>query len=171
MLDVHLSKDYVMKLPGLLIIAFLFISCNENADTKKLQLQIDSLNQKLSNTYSPGLGEFMSGIQIHHAKLWFAGTNENWKLADFEIHEIMEAVEDIQKYNTDRPEVKSIGMITASLDSVNAAIVKKDPAAFRSGFTILTNTCNSCHQATDHGYNVIKVPDNPPYSNQVFKVQ
>ena len=171
MKDVHLSKDHVMKLPCLLIFSFIFISCNESADPKNLQSQIDSLNQKLSNTYSPGLGEFMSGIQVHHAKLWFAGTNENWKLADFEIHEIMEAVDDIQKYNTDRPEVRSIGMITAPLDGVNAAIVKKDPAAFRSGFTILTNTCNSCHQSTDHGYNVIKIPDNPPYSNQDFKVK
>ena len=111
-----------MKYLCLLIVAFIFISCNESADTKNLKLQIDSLNQKISNSYSPGLGEFMSGIQVHHAKLWFAGTNENWKLADFEIHEIMEAVEDIQKYNTDRPEVKSIGMINTSLDSVNAAL-------------------------------------------------
>ena len=160
-----------MKLLCLLFISFIVISCNESSGTKNLRLQIDSLNQKLSNTYSPGLGEFMSGIQVHHGKLWFAGNNENWKLADFEIHEIMEAVEDIQKYNTDRPEIKSIGMISASLDSVNAAIVKKDPAAFKSSFNILTNTCNSCHQSTDHGFNVIKVPDSPPYSNQEFKVQ
>ena len=160
-----------MKPACLLFISFIIISCNESPDTKNLKLQIDSLNQKLSNTYSPGLGEFMSGIQVHHAKLWFAGNNENWQLADFEIHEIMEAVEDIQKYNTDRPEVKSIGMINASLDSVNAAIVKKDPAAFKSSFNILTNTCNSCHQSTDHGYNVIKVPDSPPYSNQEFRVK
>jgi len=154
-----------------LFLSLIFISCNESPDTKNLQSQIDSLNQKLANTYSPGLGEFMSGIQVHHAKLWFAGQNENWKLADFEIHEIMEAVEDIQKFNTDRPEVKSIGMISASLDSVNAAIVKKDPAAFKAGFNILTNTCNSCHQSTDHGYNVIKAPDSPPYSNQEFRIK
>ena len=162
-----------MKPVYLLFISFLsiicIISCNESPTSKNLQLQIDSLNQKLSNTYSPGLGEFMSGIQVHHAKLWFAGNNENWKLADFEIHEIMEAVEDIQKYNTDRPEIKSIGMISASLDSVNATIVQKDPAAFKSSFNMLTNTCNSCHQSTDHGFNVIKIPDSPPYSNQEYK--
>ena len=39
----------------------------------------------------------MSGIQVHHEKLWFAGTAKNWRLADFEIHEIMEAVDDIAK--------------------------------------------------------------------------
>src|SRR5690242_16562105 len=170
-MNVLLVKSRDMKFAYLLFISFILTSCDESPDTNKLQLQVDSLNQKLSNTYSPGLGEFMSGIQVHHAKLWFAGKNENWKLADFEIHEIMEAVEDIQKFNTDRPEVKSIGMISASLDSVNAAIVKKDPAAFIAGFNLLTNTCNSCHQSTDHGYNVIKVPDSPPYSNQEFKVK
>src|SRR5689334_23225158 len=127
-MDVHLLKDHNMRNLFLPLSLFVFVACNESSDSSNLQLQVDSLNQKLSNTYSPGLGEFMSGIQVHHAKLWFAGKNENWKLADFEIHEIIEAVEDIQKFNTDRPEVKSIGMINASLDSVNAAIVKKDPA-------------------------------------------
>lgn len=166
-----MSKYHDMRPLLFLFVPFLFIACNESPDVKTLQLRIDSLDQKLSNSYSPGLGEFMSGIQVHHAKLWFAGKNENWKLADFEIHEIMEAVDDIQKYNTDRPEIKSIGMITASLDSVNAAIEKRDPAAFKSGFSILTNTCNSCHRSTDHGFNVIKVPDSPPFSNQEFKAQ
>jgi hypothetical protein len=170
-MDVHLSKDHVMRNLFLLLFSFISITCNERSASNNLQLQIDSLNQKLSNSYSPGLGEFMSGIQVHHAKLWFAGKNENWKLADFEIHEIMEAVEDIQKYNTDRPEIKSIGMISASLESINAAIVQKDPMAFRSGFIVLTNTCNSCHQATDHGFNVIKIPDSPPFSNQEFKAE
>ena len=48
--------------------------------------------------YTPGLGEFMSGIQVHHEKLWFAGKAGNWQLADFETGEIRETIDDIQKY-------------------------------------------------------------------------
>jgi len=51
-------------------------------------------------SYKPGFGEFMGGIQVHHEKLWFAGTNQNWKLAGFEIHEIKESMDDIRKYCT-----------------------------------------------------------------------
>jgi len=46
----------------------------------------------------------MSGVQAHHSKLWSAGQNQNWKLADFEIHEIMEAIDNIQKYQSERKE-------------------------------------------------------------------
>src|SRR5215469_11885844 len=84
----------------------LFIGCAQPQDrTVVLQQQVDTLQQQLRNVYAPGLGEFMSGIQVHHEKLWFAGRAENWKLAEFEIGEMQEAVDDIKKYCTDRPEV------------------------------------------------------------------
>ena len=111
----------------------------------------------------------MMGIQEHHAKLWFAGTNANWKLADFEIHEIMEAVDDIQQYDTERSETKEIKMIIPPIDSVAEAIKIKDESLFRRSFVMLTNTCNNCHSAVQYDFNMVKIPDNPPFSNQVFK--
>src|SRR5438045_7697294 len=106
-----------------LSITLLLFGCNEPS-TQVLQLQnkVDSLQLALKETYKPGLGEFMSNIQVHHEKLYFAGQNENWKLADFEIHEIMEAVDDIQHYATERPEAKELPMLLHALDSVNEAI-------------------------------------------------
>ena len=49
-------------------------------------------------------------------------------------------------------------------------IAQKNISAFKSGFTILTNSCNTCHKATQHEFNVIKIPDSPPFSNQEFRV-
>src|SRR5438105_12475819 len=116
-------------------LSIFFISCNDRYKTiQSLQSQIDSLQKKLNNTYKPGLGEFMSSIQVHHAKLWFAGKNDNWKLADFEIHEIMEAVEDIQHYASDREEVKELPMLQPALDSVSNAINKQDKNLFNKDF-------------------------------------
>jgi hypothetical protein len=97
------------------------------------------LQKEINDAYKPGLGEFMSSIQVHHAKLYFAGQNNNWKLADFEIHEIMEAVEDIQHYATDRPEVKELPMLLPAIDSVNSAITKQDKNLFNKNFVTLTN--------------------------------
>ena len=113
----------------------------------------------------------MSQIQIHHAKLWFAGKYENWPLADFEVGEIREALDDIPKFCADRPEVKSIDVIEPAMDSLSATIKAKDQRRFDSSFTLLTATCNDCHKATNHGFNQIKIPDVPPVSNQVFKPQ
>jgi hypothetical protein len=156
-----------------IIIGIMFcilLSCNQQGtDTRILQSRIDSLQKKLDNSYKPGLGEFMSGIQIHHAKLWFAGTAGNWGLSDFETKEIQEAIDDIQIYCTDRPEVASISMIKPALDSINEAIKNKSISQFKSSFNLLTNTCNNCHRITKHEFNVIQIPNTPPFTNQRFQ--
>ena len=150
------------------LVLLLNFGCN-NSENKKLQSRIDSLEKKINNTYKPSFGEFMSNIQIHHAKLWFAGTNENWELADFEIHEIMETVDAIEKYEPEREESKSVPMMKPALDSISGAIQNKNLAQFKNNYVLLTNTCNNCHKAVNFSFNEVKIPDSPPFSNQTFK--
>jgi hypothetical protein len=166
------NKVLFRNLVWILSPALLFCSlsaCHQQSDQSgTLQKQIDSLNSRINNAYSPGLGEFMTSIQMHHAKLWFAGKNGNWELAQFEIGEIQESLDGINKYNRDRPEIKEIPMIDIPMDSLKAAITAKNMADFKNGFKLLTNTCNNCHAVTKHGFNKIKIPDVPPVTNQVF---
>ena len=147
----------------------IFSCTSQNDKMQKMQATIDSLQKELAETYKPGFGEFMSGIQTHHAKLWFAGQNQNWLLADFEVHEIQEALDDVQKYCSDRPEVKQMGMMNPAIDNVNKAVQQKNLQLFKSSFMLLTNTCNKCHMATEHGFNVVTMPTNLPVVNQDFK--
>lgn len=157
----------------MLVLAILFpvlYACNNAVNnTDALQNRIDSLEKKLNNSYKPGFGEFMSGIQAHHNKLWFAGQNQNWELADFEVHELMESFDAIRQYQTERKETEKIAMIYPALDSVNAAIQQKNTVQFISSYSLLTNTCNNCHHATNFGFNVVKAPDVQPFSNQDFR--
>ena len=160
-----------MRLAILFVAFCLVAACGQKGDnTKQLQSKIDSLQSRLDKTYKPGLGEFMLGIQMHHAKLWFAGEAQNWKLADFEIGEIKEALDDINEYCKDRTEIKSLPMIEPAIESMNNAIRQKNSQLFKGSFVLLTNTCNNCHRATNHEFNVIRIPDSPPVSNQDFKV-
>lgn len=160
----------LLLITGLVLLTW--TACQRSqTNTARLQTQIDSLKQAVSQAYIPGFGEFMSDIQVHHEKLWFAGKARNWKLANFEIHEIMESLDDIQKYETDRPERKELPMIYAPLDSVNVAIQEQNFSRFKASFYQLTNTCNACHRATQHGFNVIKIPDTPPFTDQVFSAK
>lgn len=148
-----------------------FLSCNnQTKEIRQLNAKIDTLQKQVGDAYKPGLGEFMLGIQLHHAKLWFAGKNENWPLADFEIHEILESLDDIKAYCQDRPEIKAIGMIDGPLDSLNNAIQQKNTTSFKNSFVLLTNTCNKCHQSTEHAFNIVTIPANLPVVNQDFKL-
>lgn len=160
---------------GLLAVIFVFwllaaiTGCGGNSNTARLQAEVDSLNKAVTQSYKPGLGEFMMGIQTHHAKIWFAGKNQNWALADFEEGEIRETLEAVKKYCTDRPEIKSLPIIYPALDSLSSTIKAKNPRHFEDAFTYLTASCNSCHKSTQHGFNVIKLPDVPPITNQDYK--
>jgi len=159
-----------MRFFAIIILLLFFIACNQHSrDVQKLQSKIDSLEKRLAETYKPGLGEFMSGIQIHHAKLWFAGQNQNWPLADFEIHEIQEALDDIQKFCSDREETKSIGMINGPVDSLTGAIQQKDLRLFSNRYALLTQTCNNCHLETKHEFNIVTIPSSTPVVNQDFR--
>ena len=160
------------------MIKFIFISlsilvlysCSDNSEkVTQLQNEVSELQKKVDDSYKPGFGEFMSNIQIHHAKLWFAGINQNWDLADFEINEIKESFDDLEKYQTKREETRMISMINIPLDSVNSAIQNKDLKSFKNYFVSLTKTCNACHLANHFEFNEVKIPETPPFSNQVFK--
>ena len=155
-----------------ILVTIILVSCNNKPIGKNDSArQIDSLEKVISNSYKPGLGEFMLGIQTHHSKLWFAGKAENWELADFEMQEIKELFDDVKKYTSDREETKLVPMIYPALDSLSASVARKDKESFSKVFYFLTEKCNSCHQSVKHGFNVIVVPETSPFSNQDFKKQ
>ncbi|MBS1772695.1 MAG: hypothetical protein JST82_07540 [Bacteroidetes bacterium] len=160
------------KLICLAISIIMISGCNnDNQNTSLLNTRIDSLQHALANSYKPGLGEFMSGIQTHHAKLWFAASNKNWPLANFELDEITEAIDDIKMFEKDRVEIKSIDMILPVLDSIRYAIKNKNGSEFQNSFILLTQTCNNCHKAVNFSFNVVTIPKAEPVTNQDFKPQ
>ena len=151
-----------------LLSMFILAACNQKEPQKKSDADIEVQIQDLKDKYRPGLGEYMIVIQLHHGKLWFAGINNNWKLAGYEIGEIKESFESIKEVETDRPEVKDVGMIEPALDSLSVAISQKDQKSFRKNFEILTATCNNCHTNNKFEFNVIITPTAPPVTNQDF---
>ena len=101
-------------------------------------------------------------VQPRHIKLWYAGQAKNWQLAEFELGELGSALvrvgRTLTKYqNTDVGNaVKSI--IGPQLFAMRDAVQKKDLKAFNEAYGKLTDSCNACHQALNHGFLVIKVP-------------
>lgn len=162
-------KNFLFNLFFALILVFSFSSCKDEK-MERLQNDVDSLKTKMENSYKPGLGEFMLAVQTHHAKLWFAGINENWELADFETGEIKETLDDAVKYLPERKETKEVPMIFPALDSLHVSINNKDLKMFTKSYKTLTNTCNDCHKAVHFEFNVIKIPTSEPVSDQDFKV-
>ena len=149
----------------------LLIACNRpGGEAQNLQQQVDSLRLRLNALYKPGMGEIMSSVQMQHAKLWFAGENKNWPLAEYNVSLIRSGFKKIQLYHAGTFEAKAASMINPAMDSVTNAIGQKNGPGFKRSFLFLTTTCNNCHTVTKHAFNVITVPTTPPVGNQDFNV-
>lgn len=113
----------------------------------------------------PGLGEIMTLQQLRHIKLWFAGHAGNWALADYEIGELNEGFEDVDKLLGGGTADKMVG---APLKELQKAVDDKNSSAFVAAYDGLSAGCNSCHHALDHAFIAIQRPTTLPYSDQSF---
>jgi hypothetical protein len=152
-----------------ILLATMFVACiKEKDDAQKLHAQVDSLQKSLENSYTPGFGEIMENIRVHHDKLGLAGQNQNWELANYEAKLIVSGFKRIRKFHANKPEAQATGMIDPAMNSVGDAIQQKNPRSFKSSYAMLTATCNYCHKATNYGFNDITIPKASSFGNQSF---
>jgi len=128
--------------------------------------------QPSRDSYAPGLGEFMTATQLRHAKLWFAGKQNNWDLAAYEIDEIAEGLEDAEKQFPTHDGVPVADMIKANIDPAVEQLKKAVGARSRTKFVVafdnLTRACNACHAGANKPFIQIQRPSSSPLSNQNF---
>ena len=105
-----------------------------------------SCGKPRETAYVPGLGELMAGQQVRHAKLWFAGENENWRLAAYEVDELKEGFGDVVKLHpvledSHIPVPKLVStIIEGPLGEVGAAVEARDKARFEIAFDKATGS-------------------------------
>ncbi len=124
--------------------------------------------------FKPAMDDLMTMlIQPRHLKLYYAGEAKNWKLAEFQLRELRQA---LARIGRTIPNYRKIGVddavasiFTEKAVAVEAAIKGGDPAKFAVAFSDMTNACNACHASMDHEFLVIKVPQANVYPNQEFR--
>jgi hypothetical protein len=119
---------------------------------------------------TPGLGEYMTTIQLHAAKLWFAVQASNWELAEYELDELKEVMESAKTLNAEKNGVRISGVLDSVLQTQVArlaeSIKRNDAAEFQRSYDETLAACNGCH--TEAGYKFIHIvrPSGPPVTNQ-----
>jgi hypothetical protein len=130
-------------------------------------LVLASLALAQGETYVPALGDIMSAIQSRHIKLWFAGRQENWDLASFELEQIRQGLENAATLYSGIP-ADYVGATVDPIKDLGAAITAKDGVKFAKAYVALNAACNACHKGIDRGFIVIRVPSTSPFSDQSF---
>lgn len=114
--------------------------------------------------YLPSISDMMiATIQPRHERLWRAGQVGNWEFAAYELGNLHGAFERIGGAHPTTQNLSLTEMIASTtavpFDELRNAIQAKDKGAFAKAYDDLTEACNSCHQALNHGVVAVGVPD------------
>jgi hypothetical protein len=114
--------------------------------------------------YLPSISDLMiATIQPRHERLWQAAQNGNWQFAAYELGNLHGAFERLGLAHPIEHDISLPDMIASVTEppfkQLKSAIQSKDGAAFANAYADLTDACNSCHQALDHGVVEIRVPN------------
>jgi hypothetical protein len=126
-----------------------------------------------SKELAPGLGEYMTTIQLHAGKLWFAAKAANWQLAQYELNELKETMEAAKALNAEKNGVKISNVLDSVLQTqvaeLDKSIKSKSPADFQKSYDDALSACNGCHTETGHKFIQIVRPSAPPVTNQKWE--
>lgn len=123
---------------------------------------------------APGLGEYMTTIQLHAGKLWFAAKSANWDLAQYELDELKETMEAAKVLNAEKNGIK----ISSVLDSVlqtqvaelDKSVKSKSASSFQKSYDETLSACNGCHAEAGFKFIHIVRPSAPAVTNQRFEI-
>lgn len=141
----------------LILFSFLTTACSIKPDKKEVEYPVL---------------ETMGYYQRFSHKLWLAGRNENWELADFYTHELEEVTENLiagdvihDDYNLSN---LSEAMLMPKIEKIEEAIRQKNEVLFLENYELMISSCNLCHNATKHNFIKITIPNDSSIWNQDF---
>jgi hypothetical protein len=114
--------------------------------------------------YLPSISDMMiATIQPRHERLWRAEQDGNWEFAAYELGNLHGAFNRLGHAHPTEHDISFPDMIASVTEQpfkeLNSAIQSKDATAFTKAYADLTDACNSCHQAFNHGVVEIRVPN------------
>jgi Skp family chaperone for outer membrane proteins len=139
------------------------------ASIKRVEANLAKLNEA-----APGLGEYMTTIQLHAGKLWFAAKALNWELAEYELDELKETMEAAKGLNAEKNGVRISNVLDSVLQTQVAALDKslksKSRSEFQRSYDEILSACNGCHESAGYKFIHIVPPTAPPVTNQRWEV-
>jgi hypothetical protein len=113
--------------------------------------------------YLPSISDLMiATIQPRHERLWQAEQDENWEFAAYELGNLHGAFDRLGNAHPVAHDISFPEMITSVTEQpfkeLSSAIQARNHTAFAKAYADLSDACNSCHQALNHGVVKIRVP-------------
>jgi len=130
-------------------------------DNASLQREIEQLKRQIKQL-QPDITEAMLGLQIRHARLWFAGESGDWELAAFQVHGLQDGLDGVVDIYPEHAALQPerLGdilpaMMGAPMKTLRASVDNKNKAEFERAFDGVSVACTGCH--TVAGFTFLQV--------------
>lgn len=159
---------YSALLTTLFIGIFFVYGCNQQSGEERKQFAKVNEGQQ-----TPELAEYMQYIRRYTHKLSLSVKARNGELADFYMHELQASAlavkQDVPGYEGYDIAYFMGFMLDPAIDSLRTALKTRNWSKIETEIDNTINSCNSCHNATGHGFiQVTAGYEKNPY-NQVFE--
>ena len=155
------NQQRVMKNIYLLPVLFLLNACDkakENDATQGNWIKGTEAEQiKTIEKQFPGFDNAMVETGYRYQELYWAGQDENWEYADYQLEKIRIAIENGLERRPKR-EKSAEFFLNTILPEMEKSLQRKDTVAFNKGFQNLTISCNSCHAMERVPFFSVKIP-------------
>lgn len=153
-----------------IVIAATAIMAISLVTTRSVAAEPEAVPSPQAAGYLPSISDLMiATIQPRHERLWQAGQDGNWEFAAYELGNLHGAFDRLGHAHPIEHNISFPDMITSVTEQpfkeLNSAIQAKDVTAFAKAYIELTDACNSCHQALNHGVVEIRIPPQTSASN------
>ena len=151
--------------------SFLFLSqCSQPSEQNENSIQTQQQTQQ-----EPELADYMAQLQYYTHKFALSIEAEHHEAAEFYFHEVR-ALADVIKEDVPGYEGYDIArfmtiFLDPTLPQVEDALASKEWENIREKTIQMVNACNSCHNATSHGFVQVTPGWNKNSYNQDFSIQ
>jgi len=109
----------------------------------------------------PGLGTIMREFGHRFYIAYYAAKADNWELAEYQIHELIEAQE-IAEATRPKYAKQLKSFEDGSIKRLQNSIEAKDWKLFQQKYSETTTACNACHKINGHPYINYQLPKEAP---------
>jgi hypothetical protein len=145
----------------LFFLTFGLVACNRQANKNTAQGSwIKGTETEKINTIEKqfrGFDNTMVETGYRYQELYWAGQDQNWEYADYQLEKIKTAIENGIERRPKRANSAKV-FLTYGLPEMKKVLENRSSSTFNEGFKTLTANCNSCHAMEKVPFFAVKTP-------------
>jgi DNA-binding transcriptional MerR regulator len=143
----------------ILFFSLILVSCESEPKKIKENWIQGSEYEKIQTIEKQFRGFDMAMVETgyRYQELYWAGQDQNWEYADYQIEKIRKAIENGLERRPKRAK-SAEHFLTVVLPEMKKSLKERDTLVFNENFQMLTNNCVSCHAMEKVPHFIVQKP-------------